>query len=99
MYTNEYNLKRYLFVAHYTKIELKYCVASDWIVSNDGYVTYSTVAEAKVGCNLNSECQAVYDNGCDESENNIYLCRVGTNYGNSGSSCIYEKGKNLVFCR
>ena len=87
---NEYKLKHYYFIDRYTKFELKHCY-------NDRYNSYNTVAEAKEACNLDSGCQAVYDNGCDESNNDVYLCRMGATYSNSGSSCIYEKGKIWYF--
>ena len=82
---NEYNLKCYYFVDQYTKSKTKYCTRQ--------YNSYNTVAEAKEACNVDLGCEAIYDNNCDESPNDVYLCPIGTSYGVSSTSCIYEKGK------
>ena len=73
------------FIDRYTKLEQKSCLLSK-------YNRYNTVAEAKEACNLDSGCQSVYDNGCDERPTDIYLCPVGTTYRVSSSSCIFQKG-------
>ena len=82
-------LKLYYIVGDgYTEFPLKHC-------SGDKYNSYNTVAEAKEACNLDSGCQSVYDQGCDKTTNDIYLCPIGITYMASSSSCIYEKGKNF----
>ena len=52
---------------------------------------FSSVADAKKSCAYDSLCKGVYDNECDESSNDIYLCKVGDQYSSSSSSCIYDK--------
>ena len=42
---------------------------------------------------LDSNCQGVYDQGCDAGANDIYLCPIGITYSSQTSaSCIYQKG-------
>jgi len=67
----------------YTKIEYKRC--------NPIYNSYNTVVEAQAACNLDPGCEAVYDYGCNESSDDVYLCPIGSYYGSSIDSCIYEK--------
>ena len=65
---------------------------------DEKYGEYSSVEDAKSACSADSNCQAVYDGGCDESQDDVYLCSLGQIYRNSDgndlweSSCIYEKG-------
>ena len=73
------------FIDRYTKLEQKSCLLSK-------YNRYNTVAEAKEACDLDPGCKSVYDNGCDESPNDAYLCPVGTPYIVSIFDCIFEKG-------
>ena len=73
----------------YTKLSLKHC----W---TQKYNVYSTVAAAQAACTADSNCKAVYDQGCDQSTNDVYLCPTlysGSlySYSTSSSSCIYEK--------
>ena len=59
------------------------------------YNTYANVEDAKMACNVDAECQGVFDHSCDDGETSgVYLCRTGATYGKSGDSCIYEKNKN-----
>jgi len=69
----------------YTKIEDKFC--------NNQYNSYNSVIEAQVACNLDHLCQAVYDQGCDESPGDVILCQKGSHYYYDSTSCIYEKAK------
>ena len=56
------------------------------------YNSFNTQLAAKEACTLDSNCLGVYDNGCDESARDVYLCPVGTTYSISSSgSCILEK--------
>ena len=59
----------------------------------DKYGSYSSLVEAKHACTRDSNCGFVYDNSCDESQNDIYLCPKGINLDSSSSSCIYQEGK------
>lgn len=46
---------------------------------------------------LDSNCQGVYDQGCDAGANDIYLCPIGITYSSQTSaSCIYQKGGGKV---
>merc|ERR1712136_511834 len=67
----------------FEKIEDKYC--------SYHYETFSDITSAKERCRRDSRCKGIYDQGCDESTNDVYLCMVGHGYEGSSSSCIYEK--------
>ena len=88
---HEYNSKRYYLIAiTYTQLTLKHCNGVE-------YNSYSTQLAAKQACSLDSNCAGVYDQGCDESADDVFLCPVGTTYETSGSSCILEKGNIWYF--
>ena len=91
MYMNEDNVRsNYFSLLAYNRLKGKHC-------NSNRYNYYDTIEEAKKACNLDSGCQAVYDHACDESTDDIHLCRIGTIYEDSRVSCIYEKGKILHF--
>ena len=58
------------------------------------YNNKNNITEAKTACNLDYGCEAVYESDCNEASSDVYLCPMGTIYGNHESSCIYKKGKN-----
>ena len=77
--------KPYLLSGHiYNKLEKNHC-------NPDKYGIYNSTEDAMDACSVDSNCQAVYDQHCDESLNNVYLCPIGSSYINAPSSCIYEK--------
>lgn len=53
--------------------------------------TFKNVLEAKIACSLDANCAAVYDRGCDNQSNDVYMCRRGFTQYTSGSSCLYIK--------
>ena len=58
--------------------------------------SFDEVKTAEDRCAHDSNCKGVWDGGCDESSNDVYLCLVGYNYEYSTSSCVYDKkGINL----
>ena len=60
--------------------------------SNNRYGVFANVEDAKVECRRSSSCKAVYDNFCDNSVQDVYLCPVGYDYETSNrGSCVYEK--------
>ena len=74
----------------YVKINDKFC---------DPYVgVFDTIEQAKSACNVNSNCVAVYDSGCDESAQDVHLCTFASTYlASTGGSCLYEKkGKGTI---
>ena len=53
---------------------------------------FDNVEDAKVACRRDNSCKAVYDNNCDNSEQDVYLCSVGYDYETSTTgSCVYEE--------
>ena len=62
----------------------------------DRYNHYNNITEAETACNLDYGCQAYYQNECNKTLSDVYLCPMGTTYRYSESSCIYEKGK--IWC-
>ena len=66
----------------YPKKENVYCQGD--------YGTYSTLASARTACASDSNCEAVYDEFCDNS--NFHLCPVNYNeVTSSASSCLFLK--------
>ena len=59
---------------------------------NERYGSYTTIQAAKDACISDSNCQGVYDQGCDAGANDIFLCPIGISYSSSSASCIYQKG-------
>ena len=62
----------------------------------DKYGSYNSVEDAEAACSMDYNCQSVYDKGCDESFNDVYLCPLGSTQRTTGSHCIYEK-KGISF--
>ena len=88
---HEYNSKRYYLIAiTYTRLANKHC-------SGVKYNSYSTQLAGKEACSLDSNCAGVYDQDCDESADDVYLCPVGTAFSNGDLSCILEKGNIWYF--
>ena len=81
-----FHYKPYLLSGQiYNKLEKNHCLS-------DKYGIYNSTEDAMDACSVDSNCQAVYDQHCDESLNNVYLCPIGSSYATSAtSSCIYEK--------
>ena len=87
---NKGNSHIYYFVGPtYHKLEERGC--------NSWHGNYNNLTEAEEDCNLDNNCQAVYDNGCHGtgplSNYNIHLCPMNATYEINNSSCVYEKGK------
>merc|ERR1712126_774713 len=57
------------------------------------YETFSDITSAEERCRRDSRCKGIYDNGCDESTNDVNLCMVGHDYEGSSTSCIYDKNE------
>ena len=58
---------------------------------NEVYGDYGTLSEAKTACNADTNCAAVYDQGCDGSHN-YKLCPNGYSETTStDGSCLYKK--------
>ena len=57
--------------------------------------SYSTIEEATVACNLDSNCHGINDYKCEGSQ--LYLCPFGTKYAEANrGSCTHQKpGKNF----
>ena len=79
---NEDTFNRYYFIDNYRKFGLTYCT--------NRYGGYSTIAEAIVACDLDSECKGIFDNFCDGT--GFTLCPSVGEYENSTKSCTYRKG-------
>ena len=71
----------------YTKLDQKHC----W---GDHYGSFPTIQSAKDSCSNDTNCQGVYDQGCDSEADDIYLCRTSATYSDSSSSCIFQKNEN-----
>ena len=66
----------------YPKKELAHC-------NPDQYGSYSTLASARTACASDSNCEAVYDENCDNS--GFTLCPVNYVEQTSPISCLYMK--------
>ena len=56
------------------------------------YETLNNITSAKERCRRDSRCKGVWDNGCDESTDDVYLCMVEYEYDDSiWGDCIYDK--------
>ena len=68
-------------------------------VNEKGYYgIFSSIRGAKERCVNDEQCGGIYDNNCDESENDIHLCYAGYNYEDDRyGDCIYEKTGNLSY--
>ena len=72
-------------------MELKQCKSGK-------YNSYDNVAEGKMACSVDPQCQGVFDHTCDDGVTpGVFLCRTGTTYGESSDSCIYEKNKTGIW--
>ena len=56
--------------------------------------TFSTIQSAKDACSKDVNCEAVFDPGCDESANDIYLCPISASYRFAVGYCIFQKNRN-----
>ena len=83
---DEYLGHIYLYFTVYPKKELVQC-------KQEEYGSYSTLASARTACASDSNCEAVYDENCDNSL--FTLCPVNYAEDTSTVSCLYMKnGKN-----
>jgi len=57
---------------------------------------YDTLDQAKKECDSNPSCSAVYDQNCDESPGDVFLCHKDGNPTSSGASCIYAKEPKIT---
>jgi len=76
-----------MWVAH----TLKHCYGQK--ISGE---TFSSQASAKDRCSQLADCWGVYDQGCDESSNDVFLCdrnqiTAVSSLSYSGRSCVFEK--------
>jgi len=73
----------------FTKITLKHCKGDT--LSNE---VFSSVSEAKERCLELSTCLGVYDQGCNESPNDVFLCDTAqisiASLHTSSGSCVYQ---------
>ena len=65
----------------------------------DHYGSFPTIQSAKDACSNDTNCQGVYDQGCDSGANDIFLCQTSTTYSSSSSSCIFQKNVNGMYCK
>ena len=70
----------------FQKIEDKYC---SYTVPDTG--SFSNITSAEERCRRDSYCKGVWDQGCDESQDDVYLCMVGHEYIDYKGDCIYDK--------
>lgn len=53
---------------------------------------FETLEAAKTACTADRDCKGVYDFGCDDEANDMYLCLSTALYKHSEiGSCIYQK--------
>ena len=55
----------------------------------DDYGTYNTLTSARTACASDSNCEAVYDEFCDNS--NFHLCPLNYDEMTSATSCLFLK--------
>ena len=67
----------------FEKIEAKGC--------SYNYETFSNITSAEERCRRDSSCKGVWDRGCDESTDDVCLCKVGYEYNDYSGECIYDK--------
>ena len=67
----------------FQKIENKLC--------SYHYEAFNDTKSAEESCRRDSSCKGVYDWGCDESPDEVYLCKVGYEYAHWTGDCIYDK--------
>ena len=75
----------------YTKINLRHCV-NERINNGNAPYAYPDLASAQAECSVNSNCKAVYHNGCGSWTHGMWLCTATATYQTSSASCLYEKG-------
>ena len=73
--------------SEYKKMDKKHCY-------DDRYGRFSTIQSAKDACSNDTNCQGVYDQGCNSRANEIFLCPTSATYETSSSSCIFHKNGN-----
>ena len=74
----------------FRKRELKHCDPL-----KDKYGNFPTLKSAQSACLSDINCNAVYDEHCD-NEGEFYLCPTTTSLQSSQHSCVYDKGKNII---
>ena len=74
----------------FRKRDLKHCDPL-----KDKYGNFPTLKSAQSACLSDINCNAVYDEHCD-NEGEFYLCPTTTSLQSSQHSCVYEKGKNII---
>ena len=61
------------------------------------YGNFNDVKTAEDSCANDSNCKGVWDQGCDESSSDVYLCKVGYDYDSWSSDCVYDKKGIILF--
>ena len=61
----------------------------------DKYGNFPTLKSAQSACISDTNCNAVYDEHCD-NKGEFYLCPTTTSLQSSQHSCVYEKGKYII---
>ena len=61
----------------------------------DKYGNFPTLKSAQLACISDTNCNAVYDEHCD-NEGEFFLCPTTTSLQSSQHSCVYEKGKYIT---
>ena len=74
----------------FKKRELKHCDPL-----KDKYGNFPTLKSAQLACISDTNCNAVYDEHCD-NEGEFFLCPTTTSLQSSQHSCVYEKGKYII---
>ena len=53
---------------------------------------FEDIKSAMSSCDHDSQCQGVWDRGCEEKPNEVFKCYVGYDYhGTTATNCIYDK--------
>ena len=88
-------------------IALKYCICvitgvyiiKELVYCYGNYGQYETLTEAKLACDADVSCAAIYDFGCMGADNYYYsLCHTNYVEHESSSTCLHIKaGNRLVY--
>ena len=89
-YVNRYKNIYLVSDMSFRKRDLKHCDPL-----KDKYGNFPTLKSAQSACLSDINCNAVYDEHCD-NEGEFYLCPTTTSLQSSQHSCVYDKGKNII---
>ena len=91
-YIYKYNTRKIFILGTYVKVNETACSTP-----YETTAKFDTIDQAKSACSADSNCVAVFDNDCDESAQDIFLCSLNSTISESETGdCIYKKNLSNI---